>query len=351
MGERLEGLIRRMARASDFMLRAETLVVILLPIAAFSLVLGACQRASPSPEPPTAVVEVESTPRPEATIEPSATPRPTMEATATPPPLPSETAAPPTTPEPEPTPDGPATVMAIAAPTRQTGVASPDGRWQAELAVYPCSELPESTDVLAYERLNIVDVESGAPTKVADQLISCGGLGASGLESLFWSANSRYLYFTTAREGFPDGCGYWQRPLLRYEVDTGENEWLGPGERSPDGMKIAAWQERDLVIWESGGGEIGRVPAAVPDADLGTITWSPAGDALVYLQAPSYCPLEKSYVVHLKVAEMAPTVLLEAEAPAFGDVTWMDAGSLRLLDAEGEARIYDLASGDLSPTQ
>lgn len=205
--------------------------------------------------------------------------------------------------------------------------------------------------MLAYEQLNLVDVDNGEATTAAEQLISCGGLGAFGLEGLFWSPNSRFFYFTTAREGVPDGCGYWQRPLLRAAVETGETQWLGPGELSPDGTKVAAWEERELVIWEAGGDEMGRAAAAVPDAGLGTIAWSPEGDALVYLQAPSYCPLEKSYVVQMGVSEMEPTVLLEAEAPAFSDVAWLDAGRLRLVDGEGQEWIYDLADGELSPAR
>lgn len=205
--------------------------------------------------------------------------------------------------------------------------------------------------MLSFEQLNVLQVDSDEATAAAEQLINCGGLGAFGLEGLFWSPNSRYLYFTTAREGVPDGCGYWQRPLLRFAVETGETQWLGPGQRSPGETKIAAWQERQLVIWEVGGKEIGRAPAAVPDADLGPIIWSPAGDALVYLQAPSYCPLQKSYLVHVLLAEMEPTVLLEAEAPAFGGVAWIGAGRLRLIDEEGDAWIYDLAGGELRPAR
>jgi len=345
MRERVEGLIPGMTRVSYAVVRVRALVIFLLPIAASSLIFGACQRASPSPEPLTPAAEVVSTDRPAATDEPSTTPAPSPSATVTPSPLPSET------PEPEPTPDGPATVMAIAAPTRQSTIVSPDGRWRAEVDVYPCSELPGGADVLSFEQLNLVDVDNGEATTAAEQLISCGGLGAFGLEGLFWSANSRFFYFTNAREGVPGGCGYWQRPLLRAAVETGETEWLGPGESSPDGAKVAAWQERQLVIWEADGEEVGRAAAAVADADLGAVAWSPDGDALVYLQVSSYCPLEKSYVVHLTIPEMETDVLLEAEAPAFRGADWLDAGRLRLVDQEGEEWIYDLANGVLSPAR
>lgn len=328
---------------------AGTLVAIIL----IGIVIWLALRARPAPPlEPTTVAPAAGRAtgsRPEATDEPSATPPPTPTPSVTPSPLPSETAAPPATPEPEPTPDGPATVMAIAAPTRKATSVSPDGRWQSELIVYPCSELSDGGDVLSFEQLNVVDIDSGEVETAAEQLINCGGLGAFGLEGLFWSANSRYFYFTTAREGVPDGCGYWRPPLLRFAVETAETQWLGPGAPSPDGAKIAAWQERELVIWETGGEEIGRIPAAIQDADLGAIAWSPAGDALVYLQAPSYCPLEKSYVVHLTIADMESAILLEAEDPPIGGVSWIDGGRLRLVDGDGEAWIYDLASDVLSP--
>lgn len=367
MRERLEKLIPGMTRASDSMVRVGALLLLLLLIAGFSLILREWLRTPGSPEPEVPVVEPVSTERPEAaqmnsaaqmtstaqitsatpappaTSVPSTTPAPT--ATVTSSPLPSVPATP------EPTPDGPATVMAVAGPTREHAIVSPNGRWRAQVVIYPCSEIPGSTDVLAYEQLNVMEAEGGEATTApaAEQLISCGGLGASGLEGLFWSANSRYFYYTTAREGVPDGCGYWRRPLLRVDAETGENEWLGPGELSPDGAKVAAWQGGQLVIWDAGGEEVGRAEAAMPDGGPGQIAWSPEGDALVYVQAPSYCPLERSTVVHLTIAEMAPAVLLEAEAPAIGEVAWMDAGRLRLVDGKGEVWIYDLADGALRP--
>ena len=53
----------------------------------------------------------------------------------------------------------------------------------------------------AYEVLKI------APWTVETQLLYCGGIGASGLEGKFWSPDSRFFYYTNAREGWPDG-GY-----------------------------------------------------------------------------------------------------------------------------------------------
>lgn len=61
----------------------------------------------------------------------------------------------------------------------------------------------------AYEQLKLIQIDNSVAKIVDNQLRSCGGLGAFGLAGLFWSPNSSYFYYTNAREGVPDGCGYW----------------------------------------------------------------------------------------------------------------------------------------------
>jgi len=247
------------------------------------------------------------------------------------------------------TPDIAATVVAVQQPVLSGSYLSPDGKWRAEVVVYPCVETGEP-DENAYEQLRLTQVASGDERIADSQLQNCGGLGAFGLAGLFWSPNSRYFYYTDAREGVPDGCGYWERPILRLEPISLNTAYLGAGPLSPDGARLATWQERELVVWDIDGGEVGRIPAIALDAEIGPIAWSPDGRALAYLQVASYCPVSgKSYLVRANLPKLEQALLLESEAPTFGSVQWEVPDQLRLFDGNGEEWRYDLRTQELSP--
>jgi hypothetical protein len=117
-----------------------------------------------------------------------------------------------------------ATVMAGSQPTTDTFL-SPDGQWQAEIVVHSCvatqaEETGEAAEY-AYELLRLAPGDAGEWQQVDSQLINCGGLGAFGLAGLCWSPDSRYFYYTPAREGVPDGAGEWSRPVWQLEAATG----------------------------------------------------------------------------------------------------------------------------------
>lgn len=150
---------------------------------------------------------------------------------------------------PAPTPDP--TTQAIIAAVRgssqpaTTAYASPDGAWRVDLAIFACTPVG-AQDFYAYETVSLARTEDAA-TVVDSQLINCGGLGAYGFDGLFWSADSRYFYYTTAREGVPDGCGDWQPPLRRVDVAIGASEDVSVGDPSPDVAALTAWLEQHKV--------------------------------------------------------------------------------------------------------
>jgi hypothetical protein len=267
---------------------------------------------------------------------PSATPD-IAAATPTPPPLPSAT------------PDIAATLIAGYQPRVYNTYASPDGRWQAQIRIFDCVQLPGQGDSAnAYEQLIVTAVESGVETTADGQLQYCGGLGAGGLEGLFWSTDSRFFYYTPARGGVPDGCGFWERPYNRVDVTTWEVEWLGGGPLSPDGMKLATWQGQELVVWDVMGGEIARVEAAVSAAQPGPIIWSPENDALVYTQYDSFCPLAKVHVVHFDLSNGESQLLFASDTPTFGTIAWEEPGQLTLTDENGAEWQYDFETKELA---
>jgi len=132
-----------------------------------------------------------------------------------------------------------ATVIAIGEARGLTSLASPDGTWQAVLTVYDCVPVGD-TERYAYEWLALAQAGEDSSVLVASQLINCGGLGAYGLEVLSWSADSRHVYYTDAREGVPDGQGAWTQPVLRFDTQTGTTERLPAGTLLPDGGSSAS---------------------------------------------------------------------------------------------------------------
>jgi dipeptidyl aminopeptidase/acylaminoacyl peptidase len=208
------------------------------------------------------------------------------------------------------------------------------------------------------EQLRLVRIDAGAETPIDSQLNLCGsGLGAYGLGGWFWSPNSRYFYYTDAREGVPDGSGgsCWDRSLIRLDVTSGTIERLGRiWGLSPDGTVIAMWQRSgdDLILWSLDEGEIERAPVAVPDAEVCEIAWSPDGQALAYLQ--SLCPFcgpAQFSVVHLDLSGLEQTVLVELEYLSVG-MQWDTANQIKLWGYEGGKRVellFDLATGELRP--
>lgn len=83
----------------------------------------------------------------------------------------------------------------------------------ATITVYPCVDMDDGQE-MSYERLDITDIRAEEITLVAEQLISCGGLGAYGLFITHVTEDASYVYFTEAREGSPDGLATgWTRPL------------------------------------------------------------------------------------------------------------------------------------------
>ena len=245
-------------------------------------------------------------------------------------------------------------VVAAEEPRIHGSYSSPDDKWRAEVVIYDCIQVAgPDVDSNAYEQLKLIQVSTGDQKIVDSQLQNCGGLGAAGLEGLFWSSNSQYFYYSDAREGVPDGCGFWERPVLRLEINTLDTEHLGGGPVSPDGTKIAAWKEDQLVIWDLNEGIVkGQISPHILNSGTGTghIAWSPDSQALVYIQSESYCPVSgNSIVVRVDLPELEQTILLESESPTFGSANWLILNELRLSDENGKEWIYDFDTQELEP--
>jgi hypothetical protein len=222
--------------------------------------------------------------------------------------------------------------------------------YRMDIIIYDCVSTG-GTDENAYEQLILVDPASGERLLADDQLLYCGGLGSYGFEGRYWSPNSRYFYYTTARQGTPDGCGYWAAPLSRYDVASTQNEFLGMGSLSLDGTRVATIDpvKQELVIWNIDNGELARFPAFTPSRQAGPIAWSPDNQSLVYLQVDSWCPLSgKSSLVLVDPSRPGQTQLLESQSPTFGSVQWNSPDELILFDENGKEWRFNLLTNELN---
>ncbi len=325
-------------------------------IAALALLLAACVRPAPggrvtSPAPAAPATE---TPAPAAIESPppaspsSPTLPPTRPApTATLPPTRVLATAVPAAPTPDPAIDF---ILNSVSPVIYDSYPSPDNQWQARVVKYRCSEMEPGVEV-ALEQLRLID--GAGQVVVADsQLIYCGGLGAFGLAGRFWSDDSRFFFYTDAREGVPDGCGFWEQPLLRVEAASATRVNLGAGPFSPDGRRLAAWQAGQLVIWDVAGGELSRLQPEVDGAQPGPIAWSPDGETLAYLQVENFCPLSgASFLTVVSLDAFGQRLLVSANAPTFGDLAWDVPESIHLYDTNGNIWQVDVATGALIGTR
>lgn len=303
--------------------------------------MAGCSAPAPLPEPATAA--------PSAAIPTATLPSPTqtLTSTAVPTATPTSTQA---ADLPTATPDIAKTIVATVQPRTLGVFPSPDQKWEARVLVYDCARIAGEEDN-AYDLLKLVHLGDGVEKVVDSQLQYCGGLGAAGLAGLFWSSNSSYFYYTTAREGVPDGCGYWERPITRLDVTDLNPVYVGEGDISPDGKKIAAWQDRDLTIWDVDGDEVGRVAAAAVTAEIGPIPWSPDGQSLVYSQIESYCPFSgKSYIIRVDLPKLTSTVFIESDKPSLGSPVWNKPDELRLHDENGKEWLYTFSTKELKET-
>lgn len=287
---------------------------------------------------PTALPQAELTP-----TEPALPPTPTPESVPT---------------QAEPTPaelsqeDLAALVMAANEPRNLHTSISPDGTWQVDIVRYDCAQVDPSQEVeIAYEQLLITHISDGTQTVATDQLQYCGGLGAFGLNNFYWSSNSKYFYFNTAREGAPDGapCSLWDYDFSRVDVTTGAVEQV-PG----NGIQVNAdeitlgWDEQEIVIWDLNAGEIGRVPFANANFQLHSLQMSPAGDQFFYILGNDCWGIQtESLVVLVSLADLTQTILVEAATPGYNSAQWESDTSIYLVSTDGYAWYYDLATNEL----
>lgn len=332
--------MRRWIGSGGTMNDALTKLSLVLTLPVMLVMAAACgtrPAAAPvtSPADPLPGQNANSTPEVEIialTAAPSPIPSPT--------PIPTRTPVPTATPAPDPVVSSQARrVMEIGQPDTLEIMTSPDGRWRAELVRYDCVAILED-EVMAYELLRLVQLDGGSETLLVDQLQNCGGLGAAGLGIVYWSADSRYLYYTESAHGQPDGDATgWYRSLFRYDLVEEETISLRWGPLAPDGVTMAYPdpEEATLILWDLERGEIARIPSSLPAGAPGAaiygIAWAPDGGSLVYIEAGNFRPpAVNSWLVRLDFDVFEREVIYQADDAEFCCVEWQALGQIQFLE-------------------
>lgn len=261
---------------------------------------------------------------------------------------------------PSPTPDFTATasvkaLMTTVQPKVLETYSSPDEIWKVEIVRYDCINYTyeDYHGTIAYEQIKILSLSTGSEKVIAGQLQACDGIGTYGFGGLYWSPNSRYFYYTDSREGYPETCGnYVALPIYRLDTGIQEAAIIGGGPLSPDGTKIAMWQDHEIIIWDLDDGEVGRTSGLVSSVLNGQISWSPSGQSVAYLQTTWDCAPDygKTYVTLLTLPNLSQRLLLEYDSPGFGWLSWDTTDRISLKDGMGNMWVYDLVGKELSPS-
>ena len=205
-------------------------------------------------------------------------------------------------------------VMVFSHPEIHQQLDSPDRTLTIELIIYPCVEI--SGQETSYERMILIDNRTGELQQITDQLINCGGLGGFGLWALRWSEDSKYLYYTDAREGSPDGfVGLWNPPLWRVRIADLQIENLGQAQFSPDSAWIAAWTQDEINLVSVNSDRSMSFELLPSELQMFELSWLPDNSGLIYIQADTlYGAASRTTVTYLDLETGMQTVLLDRES-------------------------------------
>ncbi len=300
-----------------------------------AVIMAACAAPTDVPSEPTLVATL---------AQPTAAPG---LATVTAGPPPTETLAP----------EAEATAFAQAvlagSPERVETSTAPDGVASAELWTAPCATVPgfEHYGPVGFSEIRWLASADAQPVTVVRQILVCQGLGAAGLRVLQWSPDSRYVFYTDAAQGSPDGGGCpWFGRVLRWSTADGATTSLGNGATSPDGRQVAGVDGADVTIWSWSTTEVVRVATLEPTWSVSAIGWAPDGERVLFVQSDNACAIGGSSVIGVvDVAAATARELLRTQDPALLTFRFESIDEMTFYGTSPDAHRFRLTQDALEP--
>ncbi len=198
--------------------------------------------------------------------------------------------------------------------------AAPDGKASAELWTAACGVVPgfEAYGPVGHDEIRWRATSDAEPILIAQQIRVCQGLGAFGLRVLQWSADSRYVFYTDAAQGSPDGGGCpWFGRVLRWDTVERAAVSLGNGATSPDGNWVAGVDRTDITIWSWNSDTVKRGAVLQNGWPISAIGWAPDGKRVLFVQSEGNCGIGGASVIGLfNVETNQVKELLRTQDPA-----------------------------------
>ncbi len=238
-------------------------------------------------------------------------------------------------------------------PERVETSIAPDGVAMAELWTAPCTTVPgfEHYGPVGYSEIRWLASTGTAPVVVVRQILVCQGLGAAGLRVLQWSPDSRYVFYTDAAQGSPDGGGCpWFGRVLRWSTADGTTTSLGNGATSPDGQRVVGVDGADVTIWSWGNTEVVRVATLEPAWSVSAIGWAPDGERVLFVQSDNACAIGGSSVIGMvDLAAGTARELLRTRDPALLTFRFESIDEMTFYGTSPDAHRFRLTADALVP--
>ena len=186
-------------------------------------------------------------------------------------------------------------------------------------------------------------------------MISPFGLGYTTPETVHWSADGGYLYYTN--QPHVDGCGLFINASELWRVDLADGsatqalpESAKSYAFSPDDSQVAyvTWSTPpDLVLHDLGTGEDRRLVLDFEDA--GAQVWSPDGTMLALTGAENPCQAGWAHsIVVVDTSDLTPRTLNLPDERLLKTNDWQEAGKILLEDFDRNLWWLDVESGDVT---
>lgn len=228
---------------------------------------------------------------------------------------------------------------------------APDGSASAELWTAPCGTVAgfEAYGPVGHDEIRWRPDSASDPILVAQQIRVCQGLGAFGLRVLQWSADSRYLFYTDAAQGSPDGGGCtWFGRVLRWDTLERAAVSLGNGATSPDGNWVAGVDGADLTIWSWNSDTVKRAAVLQKGWPISAIGWAPDGQRVLFVQSEASCGMGGASVIGLfNVDTGQVTELLRTQDPALLTFRFESVDELTFFGTSPDPHRYRLTNDSL----